>query len=229
MQRLRDRARISLPPERRAAFAAREIEQAGENAATAIVVANVVDGRLDDTLDGTQAFTGLNVGGDDKAGFLGKVAADALADPTGLAADVVETDAVLAGSITPPFVALTSSAVLWTAESTQKEVQTLAVTVVRGSVLIDGLINSLFTGIGSSATVGTLKLFRDAVEITPAAVQLGPGGDFGGAYALPRQFVLRYVDTPGAGSFTYSLEFAPGEVTDGQVLRRSLIANPLEG
>jgi hypothetical protein len=43
------------------------------------------------------------------------------------------------------------------------------------------------------------------------------------------QIMLDYLDDPGAGTFTYTLTFQPSEATDGQVLRRSLFIQPLQG
>lgn len=175
--------------------------------------------RLNRVLAGTEEFSAVNVGG------------IIVAENSGLADNIVTTPSVLQGAVTPYYVAVSSGQVTWTAENTQKEVQVIpAVQVKRGAVLIDGLVATLFDTIAGAGTVGELLLFRDGVELPLARVQLQPGGNFGANFAHSRQFVLRYVDTPPPnGTYEYSLEFIPGEVTDGIVYRRTLSALPLEG
>ena len=50
-----------------------------------------------------------------------------------------------------------------------------------------------------------------------------------GTWRMPPQIMLDYGDNPGAGTFTYTLTFEPSETIDGQVLRRSMFCQPLEG
>lgn len=246
MQGLRERDRRRVPPERIAYLKDRGLEQAVEtvevvaeaaqvDADAAVVLATDASADaaqaqldVDGLADGTTPFTGLNVGGDDKVGFLGKVASGALADATGLAAAVVETAAVKAGDITPNYYAYTSTAVLWTAESTEKTVQTAVVDVVRGDVRITGLVDIISGTMSAASAYGTLRLKRDGTAITNAErVAFTVGG--AGTWTLPPQLMLDFSDSPGAGSFTYTITFEPSESITGQVLRRSLIALPLEG
>lgn len=174
--------------------------------------------RLNRVLAGTEEFSAVNVGG------------TIVAENSGLADNIVTTPKVLQGQITPYFIAATAGDILWTAESAQKTVQTVSgVTVTRGAVKIDALITTEFNTITALATVGEFRLYRDATEIVFATAQLRPGGEVGGNFIHPRQWIISWVDSPAPGTYDYSITFQPGEVTDGAVRRRTLTALPLEG
>jgi len=140
----------------------------------------------------------------------------------------VTTAKVQQGSITPHFYENTPAAVIWTAESTEKTVQTKSVTVVRGDVRITGLIDVVMSGLAGASSNGILRLKRDGVELTNAQRVVFAAGSTG-TWRMPSQVTLDYLDAPGAGTFTYTLTFQPSDAVDGQVLRRSMFCQPLEG
>lgn len=188
-------------------------------------------GDVAEVLDGTSEFTALSIDGvGDVKPFLAKTDGAKLTDPTGLGANVVETEAVLQGAITPAYSAYTSTSVLWTAEDTEKEVQSVTVDVIRGAVRISALMNVAFDAVASAATTGTVHLYRDGVEITNAAIQIASVISSGGNWIFPPQWSLEWIDTPTPGTgIEYSITFEPGVANNGQVSRRSLFALPLEG
>lgn len=180
-------------------------------------------------LAGTTPFTGLNVGGTNVKPFLDNTDGTKIDTASGLGTDVVETAAVLAGSITPAYSALTTGAVLWTAESTEKDLQSVVVTVARGTVKISAQCNVLFDSVASAATTGILRLYRDGVELFPARIALGATISQGASFIFPPQWMLAYEEAPGAGTYTYKITFEPGAVNNGQVGQRSLSAPPMQG
>ena len=147
---------------------------------------------------------------------------------TEIAADAVTTPKVLAGAITPAYYAFTAGNVSWSAESDEKTLQTVVVTVVRGDVRISGLADAVISSLSSFSAVGNLRIRRDGTELFNAARSIRPEGSTG-TWRYPGQIVLEYFDAPGPGTFTYTLTFEPGESITGQVVRRSLIAQPQEG
>lgn len=145
-----------------------------------------------------------------------------------LGTDAVTTAKVQQGSITPYFYENTTGAVIWTAESGEKTVQTDSVTVVRGNVRITGLVDVVMGGLSGASANGILRLKRDGTELANAQrVVFAVGAS--GAWRIPSQIMLDYLDAPGPGTFTYTMTFQPSETVDGQVLRRSLFSQPLEG
>lgn len=189
-----------------------------------IVTLQVQVDRLTDVLAGATPFTGLNVGGTNVKPFLDRTDGAALTVAAGLGDSVVTTPAVLAGSVTPYYAAFTAGTVNWAASSAEKDAQTVnGVVVTRGVVLIDALVSTTFGTVGAGQT-GQLRLYRDGVEIFLAAVQLQEQGGY-----LPKQYVLRWIDTPGAGTFDYKATFEPGGVSTGDIFRRALTVLPLEG
>lgn len=186
------------------------------DSAAATKLAGIEAGATDDS-----AVTAL-------AGTLGGLATKNTVAAGDVDADAITTDKVLQGSITPVFYENTTSAVIWTSESGEKTVQTDSVTVVRGDVRITGLIDVVMAGLSGASASGTLRLKRDGSELFNAArIVTAVGGS--GTWRLPPQVMLDYLDSPGAGTFTYTLTFQPSETVDGQVLRRSMFCQPLEG
>lgn len=180
-------------------------------------------------LAGTTAFTGLNVGGTNVKPFLDNTDGTKIDTAAGLGSDVVTTPKVLAGAITPAYSALTTGAVLWSASSAEKDLQSVTVTVVRGSVKIDALANVLMDPVGSPAITGIMRLYRGASELLTARIALNATISSGGNWIFPPQWTLSYLDAPGAGTYTYKVTFEPGSVNSGQVGQRILSALPLEG
>lgn len=235
MQALRDRDRKAVPAERIEFYRARGLEVAAEDAAEAVVsaaaastTATAASTGVTNLANGTTAFTGLKVGSQNVKPFLDLTDGSKLTAAAGLGSNVVTTVKVLAGAVTPAYSAYTAGAVLWTAELTEKTVQTVAVTVVRGSVRITGLVDVVSGVMTAAAAYGTLRLKRDGVALTNAErIVFASGG--AGTWQLPGQVMLDFTESPGAGSYSYTITFQPSEVNSGQVLRRSLIALPLEG
>lgn len=202
-----------------AALAAAQADIIATQAAQADIIADLdaeVD-RLSAVLAGTEPFTAVNVGG------------NTIAESGGLSDDVVTTSTVVQGDITPIYSALTTGAVLWSAESGEKDLQSVAVTVVRGTVKISAQCNIQFDGVASTATVGILRLYRDGVELTLARISLNALISSGANFIFPQQWMLSYEEAPGAGTYTYKITFEPGAVNNGQISQRSLSALPMEG
>lgn len=145
-----------------------------------------------------------------------------------LANNSVTTAKVLAGAITPSYYAFTSGIVSWTAESIEKTIQTVVVTVVRGDVRISALADITGMSVGASSSLGIFRLKRNGVDQFNATRYIPPVGSTG-TWRFPGQIFLEYFDAPGAGTFTYTVTFAPGETVTGDIGRISLIAQPQEG
>lgn len=255
LARLRERQRRAAAPERLAYARERGLEYAVEqteivaeaaavdaasaqaDADAALVLATDASADaaqaqldVDGLADGTTPHTGLNVGGVDVKPFLDQTDGTKITAPGAFGPAVVETDAVLQGAVTPSYSAITTTAVLWSAESTEKTVQTVVADVVRGEVLIRASVQVLFDSVASSATTGTLHLYRDGSEIFAAAVVIGSVISSGSNWIFPPQWSLEYVDTPTpATGISYEIKFEPGAVNNGQVSRRVLHVLPLEG
>lgn len=192
--------------------AVRLAEQASEDAAAA-------DGRIDDVLDGTESHTALNVGGTDVKPLLDKSDGSKFDDVT----------AVEQGLITPSYAAFTAGSVSWAAESSEKTLQSVTITVVRGDVVVNASATVIMDDPTMAASnFGTMKLYRDGVEIVNAAVALGAVGGTG-SFKYPPQYVLNWLDTPGPGTYDYDITFLPDMTLSGQINRRYLAALPLEG
>ena len=232
-----------LTPEQRLAKAQRVADMgvaaasaAQTDAAAAAVLAGEASDDAADALlatdglaDGTTPFTGLNVGGTNVKPFLDNTDGTKIDTAAGLGAGVVETAAVVAGDITPIYSALTTGTVLWSASSAEKDLQSVAVTVVRGTVKITAQVNVLFDSVASTTVTGILRLYRDATELTLARISLPSIISSGVNFIFPLQWSLSYEEAPGAGSYTYKITFEPGAVNNGQVAQRSLTVLPLEG
>lgn len=98
MQRLRDRGRISLPPEKRALLAERRLEMQAEGAV--------------ETVLGNRPFAIVNVDGTDVAPFLGKTDGEKLVTAGGLSDGYVVTDALSTTAIRPGAPVTNAAAVL---------------------------------------------------------------------------------------------------------------------
>lgn len=187
--------------------------------------------RINRILAGTENFTGIQVGGTNVKPFLDKTNGSALTNTTGLGNNVVTTPAVLAGAITPDFIA-TGGTVAWATESTEKTVQTLNdVAVTRGGVLILAGFVADFSDMSTGSPVaGNMKLLRNGVEIVPARVTLNPVmAATGASLQHVPQWSMVWRDNPGAALHDYTIRFAPGFVTDGGVAAPYIFALVLQG
>jgi len=132
MQRLRDRTRVSVAPERIQYLAERGLEQSVEQvgglaedaaadaagavaaAGTALTAANAADGRIDDVLSGVEDFSALQVDGQDVSTFLGRTDGSAIDDAAALPASVVGPGAIGSLSATAPIALDGFGAITWT-------------------------------------------------------------------------------------------------------------------
>jgi hypothetical protein len=204
IQRVRERARVRVPLARTAAYAARDLELAGEKAeaaqvaaAAAAVAATAVDGRVDDVLDGTEDFTGLNVGGTDVKPFLDKTDGDKLTDASGLDTAIVSTAAIQLAGASSYLSAFTDTA--QTLSTTEQNCQGVTFTTTGESleVFFSFYLNVWHPAGGSIDT--TLRLYRQGTLIWDFVVE-ATGGDF----AFGWQSVV-VTDQPAAGSYLYQL------------------------
>jgi len=178
MQRLRERARKVVAPERVAYFRDRGLEQAVEtvevvagaaavDAGQALLDAAAADGRVDDVLAGTEVFSAVNVGGTDVKPFLDKTDGAKLTDATALDAGVVDTAALSTTAIRPGAPATNAAQVLikglnLTGGSTSDPgASTLLTTSF--DVLVTGTVIIRFTATLTSTNAETLEaaLFVD--------------------------------------------------------------------
>ena len=206
-----------------------------ELAAGAVTTAKIAAGAVTAAEIGTGAVTTAKIAASAvTAAELGTGAVTAAKIDTGavtaakLGADAVTTSKVLQGSITPYYYENTTGAVLWTTEAGEKTLQTDSVTVVRGNVRITALVDVVISGLSGASANGILRLKRDGTELFNAQRVVTAVGA-SGTWRMPPQIMLDYGDNPGAGTFTYTLTFEPSETIDGQVLRRSMFCQPLEG
>lgn len=149
-----------------------------------------------------------------------------------LGSDAVTTAKVLAGAITPVYAALTTGTVNWTASSAEKDLQTVAsVVVTRGKVIVRASFTCDLNAQGSSGVVGILRLYRGGSEIFDAQTTQGPVATLASAssFVFSKQWVLDFIDDPGAGTYTYKIAFDPGHTADGDIRRRFLSVTPMEG
>lgn len=139
MQRLRDRQRVSVAPERVAYLRERGLEVAVEEAAVAADAAQADATEAQDTVDGalagTEAFAALNVGGTDVKPFLDRTDGDKLTDSAGLAPEVVVTEAIAATAVSSTEDAFSLSSISLNTTS-QVTVQQFTVDIEDGDELI---------------------------------------------------------------------------------------------
>jgi len=167
--------------------------EAGDDAADAMLAVDAV-------VDGTTPFTGLNVGGDDKAGFLTKVAGDVI-DTDGIADEAVT-------AVEPDFDPSTT-AVTTTAETTLASV---SVTVVAGETVdLQGIVDvfALYSGTpaGDVAASISILLYRDSTLLLTRTTRAIKSV----VIALP--LPTSWTDEPAAGAHTYTLRVATNNIT----------------
>jgi len=151
---------------------------------------------------------------------------------TKLGADAVTTAKVQSGAITPVYAALTTGTVNWTASAAEKDLQTVAsVVVTRGKVIIRASFTCDLSPQGSASVVGILRLYRDGSEIINAQTTQQPVATLAAAtsFVFSRQWILDFIDDPGAGTYTYKIAFDPGHTADGDIRRRFLSVTPMQG
>jgi len=149
-----------------------------------------------------------------------------------LGADAVTTAKVQSGAITPVYAALTTGTVNWTASAAEKDLQTVAsVVVTRGKVIIRASFTCDLSPQASASVVGILRLYRDGSEIFNAQTTQQPVATLAAAtnFVFSKQWVLDFIDDPGAGTYTYKIAFDPGHTADGDLRRRFLSVTPMEG
>ena len=141
----------------------------------------------------------------------------------------VTTLKVAASSITPVYYSFDAGSVSWTAESTEKTVQTVSsVVVTRGKVRITGLIDLISGSMSGASSYGILRLKRDGSPLYNSdRTNYAKGGT--GTWSLASQIMLDFTDDPGAGTYTYTMTFQTSEAITGQVYARSLSVTPMQG
>ena len=196
------------------------------NAGTALTAAAAAEASVDGLADGTTAFTGFNVGGDNKVAFLGKVTGNALSDPTGLAASVVQTAAIAADAVTQHDYDFTAASVSCDT-ATPVILATEMVTLAAGeAVALSG--NCTVDLTTTSGATGYISLFRDGVEI-PESIRIAAG--LPGGVRVAASATALFTDEPGAGTFTYTLRGyvdLPGNVSAYGVSYRYLGATKVK-
>lgn len=179
-------------------------------------------------LRGLEVFSALsvdgavNVDGTDVSPFLGHTDGSKLTAVDGVQQDL----------ITPSFFAYTSGSVAWSSSPDEKDLQEVTVTVERGRVVVNLLIDVQTTTITTATPTtwqGVIRLYRDSTEIVDArrGVNLIPIG--GSNYVLPGQMALLYPDNPGSGTYAYRTTFEPGGSWSGFASRRSLLCEVGQG
>ena len=170
---------------------------ASDDAADAMLVA-------DGLADGTTPHTALNVAGVNVAPFLGKTDGSKLTDATAINAGLVGTAALASEAVTTPGVAFTSGS-MSIQGSGEKTIQTLSVTVAAGE-RVDLLGAAALSALGKDGSLGdlmgtiTIKLKRDSTVVASAKCAPVVHG-----ITIPVQAALPWSDTPGAGTFSYTL------------------------
>jgi len=149
-----------------------------------------------------------------------------------LGTDAITTLKVTAGSITPIYLDQNTGTINWASSSAQKDLLTVAsVVVTRGKVLIRASFTCDLDAQSSVSIVGIFRLYRDGVEISNAQQTQNPGASLATltSYVFAKQWFLDYIDDPGAGTYTYKIAFDPGHTANGDVRRRFLSIQPLQG
>jgi hypothetical protein len=149
-----------------------------------------------------------------------------------LGTDAITTLKVTAGAITPVYAALTTGTVNWTTSAAEKDLQTVAsVVVTRGKVIVRASFTCDLNPQGSASVVGILRLYRGGSEIFDAQTTQQPVATLASSsnYVFSKQWVLDFIDDPGAGTYTYKIAFDPGHTADGDIRRRFLSVTPMEG
>lgn len=201
-------ARRPLTVEQRIAKAAREAKAAavsamaaGEDAGQALLDAAEAQSTVDGALDGTEAFTGLNVGGTQVKPFLDRTDGDKLTEAAGLDAAIVTTAKVEPNGITNEIVAETSAS-LTLGGTAFTTIQTVSYTSTGGRLKVRG--NFFMTvhhptvgGISARVRiVQSLPFGGNLIDLTYDAI----GGDYIQGWQTPEATV-----TLAAGTYTFDL------------------------
>lgn len=149
-RRIRDRRKAEVPPERLAAFSAREIEQSAED------VVGIIGG--------TRSLAALNVGG------------VILAEDGALAPGVVSTAAIAANAVTEASSTYTAGSVTLTG-TTPRLVQSLMRTVNGNELDVDVSFHMTVWHPSGGGIEATIRVLRDSVDITDAIEISAIGGD----------------------------------------------------
>lgn len=217
MQRLRDRQRVMPAPERIQYFAERGLEQAVEQVEVVAAVAlsdaadaaadadaahdaaDAADARVDDVLDGTEAFSAINAAGTDVAPFLAHTDGTQLVATAGLGDDVVETRKIAVEAVVQTENFFDASAVsIGTAEGV---LATVVIDSEAGDVIDIATSTSLNVSAATALSIIRFRIFRDATPIYTAFVEYAGIGEV--RYSTPTP---TFSEEPGMGPFTYTLQ-----------------------
>lgn len=160
--------------------------------------------RLNRVLAGEEPFSAVNVGG------------NVVAENGGLANGVVQTVTIASEAVTRASAAYTSGSVSMSDTATSNTtLQTVVVTAIAGeSVILTGVAS--YTGAQEPLGVGAqidFYLFRNTTQLSPTNMILSVQLPSGQSLLSAGTSSISFIDTPGAGTFTYTLQgrvFSPG-------------------
>ena len=184
------------------------------DATQALADAAAVDGRVDDTLAGTEQFTALNVGGTDVKPFLDKTDGDKLTDAAGLDDGLVGTAKIAAGAVTTPAQTVTAAFVSVNSTS-ETTIATESVTLADGEYVdLLGSFGILAIGgdptnIGDTAAQIVASIYRDTTKIAE-----GPVDSVIKGVTLNASATLPQIDEPAPGTYSYTLRAKVTTTTD---------------
>jgi hypothetical protein len=184
LQRLRDRSRISLAPERRAVFEERRLEMQAESAA--------------ETVLGNRPFDVVNVAGTDVAPFLGKTDGEKLVDPGGLDDGYVDTLAIDTAAVTSGATSSVGGVVSLNA-ALETTIATRSYTTTGGELEIEANFHLTVWHPLAGPISCRIRMYRDAVVIFDKTF-VAIDGDLIQGWQTPRA-----VETMAAGTYTYSV------------------------
>ena len=176
-----------------------DADQAATDAAAAQTAANAADARVDDVLDGTEAFTGLNVDSvGDVSSFLGRV---------DVGSGTVSTDALAANTVTLSE-AVNTAGVLSLNGTTPVTIATKDITTTGGMVELSCGFFIRCEDAGSFTL--TYRINRTTGMSTSLIWEQTIGGnatkDAGGDYLWIQLESIHTQDSPAAGTHTYYFE-----------------------
>lgn len=169
--------------------------------------------RLNRVLAGTEAFTGLNVGGTNVKPFLDKTDGSALTDADGLDDALVSTAKIADEAVTVVEVDFNATVVpvTTTAEAT---LLTVPVTVLAGEkVDLQGIVDvftvSTGTPLGNVSGVISIMLYRDSTKLLERAGMRAIKG-----IVVSLTCPTSWTDEPTPGPYNYSLRVKSNVMTD---------------
>lgn len=210
---------------RQAAAAQAQAETATSDAAVAQVGANAAQMKIDDTLSGSEPFTGVNVGGVDVAPFLAKTDGERLVDADALQDQLVPTAKIEANAATESLTSYDATSISING-SGEKVLRSQAVTLLAGEKLEIQTGVSIYAlgknGVVPGQLMSTvmLRIYRGSTMIYEAAASPT-------LHAVPIPVVVSpaWEDNPGPGTYTYELRLehtASGDVSSSTASSRFL-------